>query len=337
MTKVMEIFFRNKMKLLVLLLLPVLVGGVVAFFLPRSYQVTSRLLAIRRYQVLGATGPESDLQSSPAETQATALTELLQTENFDLAVAKDTDLAKVIGVSASNPQRLQDALYAEVSGHVQVTAPSYSLVVVTYSNKNPVVAMQVVKAVITHYGQQGSLHAIAEGQQLLATYQGQKTAAQRDVDNTTQAAAQYLKDHNLTLVDAASDPQYQLLSQQADQARALLSSIQANINSINQQLATLGSGGQGMYTVLDPPVVPTQPESRTKTLLLGGGIGLGLGLLASICYLLILVRLDQSLYASAALPAITDYPVLIQIPRLPRRSATWITHADQELLSDKGA
>ena len=35
MTKVIEILFRNKGKLLALLLLPILVSGVVVFFLPR--------------------------------------------------------------------------------------------------------------------------------------------------------------------------------------------------------------------------------------------------------------------------------------------------------------
>ncbi|HEX6542021.1 MAG TPA: hypothetical protein VF040_09730 [Ktedonobacterales bacterium] len=336
MTKVLEILFRNKIKLLVLLLLPVLVSGVVVFVLPRSYEVTARLLALRRYQVLGATGPESDLQSSPAATQATALIELLQTENFDLAVAKDTDLGNHIGVPASDTQRWQDAIYTEISTQVQVSAPSYSLVVITYSNKDPEVAAQVVKAVITHYGVESATHAIAEGQELLNNYQGQLIAAKQEADSATQAAAQYLKDHHLTFADASTDPQYQLLTKRAEQAQATLTSIQTNINSVNQQIVTIGAGGKGMYTIVDPPQVPAQPTSRSKSLVLGGAIGLGLGLLASVGYFLILVRLDQSIYSSADVSELADYPVLIQIPQLPRRSAAWITQANEPLLTDSG-
>ena len=336
MAKVLELFFRHKSKLLALLLLPLLVSAVVVFYLPRSYLVTARLLAIRRYEVLGATGPESDLQSTPAVTQATALTELLQTENFDLAVANDTDLAKYIGVSSSDQQRLQDALYTEISTKVQVAAPSYSLVVITYTNDHPAVAAQVVNAVINRYGQQSSSHAIAEGKQLLTTYQGQLQAAQTEVNDAIHAAAQYLSTHNLTPTTAVADPQYQLLSQQTDQARALLATAQANVNTINQQLATLGSGGQGMYTILDPAIAPTRPESRTKSLVLGGVIGLIVGLVASIGYLLVLVRLDRSIYSSAEIPALTDCPVVIQVPRLPRRSTAWIASPNGHLASRKG-
>src|SRR6185312_12722823 len=188
MTKVIEILFRNKGKLLALLLLPILVSGVVVFFLPRTYQATARLWALQRYAVISATGIESDIQSTEAMTQATALNEFLQTKSFDLAVAKDTDLAKHMGISQSDTQDLQDALYAEISTHVVVTPSSQYLFVITYSNANPSVAMQVVKAVIAHYGEESAAYASAEGAQLLSSYQGQLTAAQQQADSATQKA-----------------------------------------------------------------------------------------------------------------------------------------------------
>ena len=92
-----------------------------------------------------------------------------------------------------------------------------------------------------------------------------------------------------------------------------------------------------MFHEVDAPKVPTQPESRVKSLLIGGAVGLVIGLLAAIGYFLILVRLDQSVYSSADMPAITDYPVLIQIQKLPRRSATWITRTNSKLITEKGA
>lgn len=337
MTKVIEIFFRNKWKLIALLLVPVLLSGVIIYLLPRSYQATARLYALQRYTIIGATGPESDLQSTPAMTQATALNEFLQTRSFDLAVAADTDLAKHIGVSTSDVPQLQDALYTELSTHVTVTPDSANLFVITYANHDPQIAMQVVKAVVAHFGDLSASHATAEGKQLLANYQSQLQAAQTDANNATQAAAQYLRDHNLTVATAQADPQYQLLSSQAERARATLSGIQNNINNIQDQISQLSSGAQGLYLVIDAPTVPTRPESRTKSLMLGGGVGVTIGILACIGYLLVLVRLDQSIYSLADLPAITDYPVLVQIPRLPRRSATWITRTDEKLLSDKGA
>jgi uncharacterized protein involved in exopolysaccharide biosynthesis len=338
MTKILEILFRNRMRLAALLLLPVLVSGIVVFFLPRSYQATARLIALRRYTVIGATGPEADLQSTPSTTQATALTEFLQTESFDIAVAKDTDLAKQINVPSSDTQRLNDALFSEISTHVAVTASGANLFVVTYSNKDPVIAMQIVKSVVDHYGAQSATVASAEGILLLATYNGQLQAARQQSDSATQAAADYYTRHNLTPLTAAGDTQYQLLLLQAKQAQDTLANVVASVNSINQQLAQLGSGAQGgLYQEIDAPTVPTQPESRVKSMLVGGGVGLVIGLLAALGYFLILVRLDQSVYSAADVPAISDYPVLIQIQSLPRRSATWITRTNGKLITDKGA
>jgi uncharacterized protein involved in exopolysaccharide biosynthesis len=336
MTKFLEILFRNKLRLAALLLLPVLVSGVVVFFLPRSYQATARLFANRRYAVIGATGPESDLQSTPATTQATALTGFLQIESFDVAVAKDTGLAKQMNAPSSDQQRLDDALYAEISTHVSVTGASSNLIVVTYSNKDPVVAMKVVKAVVDQYREQSTVYATTTGQQLLSSLQGQITTAQNAFQTATQRATQYLSAHNLSANSTAAqnDPAYQALASAAQQANTNLTNIQNNYNSLVAQVAELS---QPLFLTVDAPTVPTQPESRVKSLLVGGAVGLVIGLLAAIGYFLILVRLDQSVYSSADMPAITDYPVLIQIQKLPRRSATWITRTNGKLITEKGA
>ncbi|HKT38062.1 MAG TPA: hypothetical protein VJR48_06785, partial [Ktedonobacterales bacterium] len=336
MTKVIEIIFRNKARLFALLLAPVLVSGVIVFLQPRSYQATARLYALRRYTIIGATGTESDLQSTPAVTQATALNEFLQTEVFDLAVAKGSDLAKSLGVPLSDTQRLNDAIYTEISTHVSVTATSTNLFVITYTNKDPVLAMQVVKSVITQYGEQSAIHATAEGEQLLTSYQGQLLAAQQQADSATKAAAQYYNNHGLTATTASGDSQYQLLYNAQQQAIAARDNIQSKVTDLSNQLIALSTGAQGLFQTMDPPTVPLKPESRTKTLLVGGGVGLAIGLLAVVCYFIILVRLDQSVYSSADMPTVTDYPVLIQIQRLPRRSATWITRPSSKLIADKG-
>jgi len=232
---------------------------------------------------------------------------------------------------------LDDALFAEISTHVSVTASDANLFVITYSNKNPLVAMQVVKAVVNQYGEQGAFYATHEGQQIVASYKGQLQAAQQQADIATKAASDYYKDHNLTGATAPGDAYYQSLVTQADQARATLANVQTNFNTFSQQLAQLSTGAQGLFHEVDAPKVPTQPESRVKSLLIGGAVGLVIGLLAAIGYFLILVRLDQSVYSSADMPAITDYPVLIQIQKLPRRSATWITRTNGKLITEKGA
>src|SRR5947209_2703031 len=103
--------------------------GFAYFYYPHKYQSTASLWAFRRYVIIGATGPESDLSSTPAQTQATALSELLQSRSFALLVAKGTDLAPTLSLSSSvlaDPQLLDDALVNDISHNVVVTAQGYN-------------------------------------------------------------------------------------------------------------------------------------------------------------------------------------------------------------------
>jgi uncharacterized protein involved in exopolysaccharide biosynthesis len=335
-TKVIEILFRRKWGLLALLVLPIVVGAAIAVKLPRQYQASAGLWALRRYEIIGATGPESDLTSTPAVTQASTLGELLQSRSFALAVAYDTDLPKQLAAANPTTQGLQDALYAEISQHVVATPLGYNRFDITYTNTDPVVALQVVKAVVSHYGSDSVSESTAEGAQLLSSYETQLKATQAAAQQTTQAAADYLKTHQLTPAQAQIDPQYQLLVAQANQANAAVGTIQNDINTVQQQLATLSTGSSGLYIVQDAPAVPDRAVSRTKTLLLAGGIGVAAGLIAAIGYFLILVRLDQTLYSMEDVPAVTAYSVLIQIPRLPRRSIQWASKSSGNFLLKRG-
>src|ERR1019366_332775 len=100
-SRVLEAIFRHPMQLFLMLIVPVVIGVSVAYVLPRSYQSSASLWALRRYEIIGATGPESDLQSTPAETQVAALSELLQSRDFSLAVAKSTNLQSTLQLAST--------------------------------------------------------------------------------------------------------------------------------------------------------------------------------------------------------------------------------------------
>ena len=147
MNRTLEAIFRHPVQLLALLILPLALSLAIAYLLPRSYGSAASLWALRRYEIIGATGPESNLLATPSETQVAVLSELLQSRVFALAVAKSTDLQSTLGLSKnvlSNPQLLDDALLLEVSQHVQVTSGGYNLYEITYSNRDPRVAQQIV-------------------------------------------------------------------------------------------------------------------------------------------------------------------------------------------------
>ena len=323
MRRTFEAIFHHPIQLLGLLMLPLMLSLAIAYILPRSYQSTASLWAMRRYEIIGATGPESDLLSTPSETQVTAMTELLSSRAFALSVAKSTNLASTLKLSKSvlaNPQSLDDALLTEISQHVQVSSGGYNLYEITYTNRNPQVAQQVVAAVIAQFNVESRQFSVAEGQQLLQGYQTQLTQAKHDADTAAAAEAQYLAAHpslKSSTTATLADPQYALLDAKRLQAQSTLQNLQSTIATLNQQITLEGTGNDALFQVVDAPIVPDVSVSRMKSLLTIGGVGAGVGLAACVLYLLVLVRRDTALYTVSDVQEITSYPVLLQVPQLP--------------------
>ncbi|HEX6477320.1 MAG TPA: hypothetical protein VF043_00640 [Ktedonobacteraceae bacterium] len=280
--------------------------------MPRSYQAYASLWAFRRFEIITTTGPESDLQSTPAETQATALTALLQVHAFALSVAKATSLPSTL--PAADPAARDDALINAVS-KVQVVAQAYNLFVITYTNSNPEVAQQVVQAVITNFGLQSQGFSFIESQPLLAGLQAQLAKAKEDAATAVAAESKYIGTHpSLSKTDLLNDPEYQLLQAQAQNAQTAVSNVQTNIDTINQQVSAQGSGVDTLFKVLDAPFV--QGVSRTKTYLMGGGIGLGLAIAGALLYVIFATRRDRSVYTPLDLQKVAALPVVMQLPYL---------------------
>ncbi len=314
MRRTLEAIFRHLFQLLTLLVLLPLIGVAVAYFAtPKTYQSTASLWVLQRYAVIGATGPETNLTSTPAMTQSAALTSLLQTRTFVQSVINGIGLVPTLHLSASvlnDPQQLQDS---ELSKNVVATVNGPNLIAITYSNRDPRIAQQIIQAVITQFQIQSLAVSKAEGNNLLASYQVDLQQAQKSDDTAVAAEAQYLAAHPRIAQAPSSDPQYAQLDAARVQAENHLNTIQSSMNALQQSLLTLGND----FTVMDQPQVPTRPQSRTKNYLIGGGGGLGVSLLAIVLFLVILVRRDRAIYSTDDLQeGSLGVPVVMQLPQL---------------------
>lgn len=325
MQRTFEALFRRlKLILFVIVVLPTL-GLAIAYMLPRSYQADATLWALKRYEVIGATGAESNLLATPAETQATALTELLQTRAFALDIAKSTDLPSTLPSNVrADQQQTDDALFADISKHVIVGAQGYNLFVITYTSTQPTVAQQVVAAVIRDYGQQSAGFSTVEGQRLLTAYNSQLASTQKAADAAALAENQYIAAHpGKTRTELLNDDaQFVLLHAQTQQAQATLQDLQNKIAQLNQEISLQGGGADTLYKVIDDPKVPARPASRIKTFLMAGGGGLALALLACAIYLALVVRRDRALYTPLDVKRVTALPVLVQLPAVAPSAAS---------------
>ena len=314
------IFHRPLILLLLLIVLPLVSVAVVYMIIPRTYQSTASLWALRRVEVIGATGPESDLNSTPAQTQATAIDELLQSRTFDLAIADDTNVASTLNLDSatlSNPELRSEVLVREIATHVVATPLGYNLLQITYANRNPFMAQRVVQSVIDNYGKQSQSFSTAEAQNLLQSYQTQLIKAKADANAAAAEESQYIRSHpSLKQSDLATDPQYQQLHAQTLQAQATLANLQSSITTINEEIVTQGTGAEGLYKVLDTPILNYTPVSRTKYYLIGGIIGLVVALLACSLLIVMQIRRDDTVHTAFELQKVTAFPVIMQFQRL---------------------
>lgn len=334
--RVLEAVFRRLYRLLALLILVPFVSLAVAYIIiPHMYEAQASLWALHRYAVIGATGLESNLQASPADTQSAALTELLQTRSFALAIAHAVNLAPTLHLSSdvlANPNKLDDALYVEISQNVKATSGGYNLYVLTYDNRDPVVARAVLAQVVNDFANQSTQFSVAEGQQLLSSYQSQLVAAQNTENQDAAAEAHYLTSHaDLNAQELANDPQYQALHAQTVQAQNNVQSIQNEISTIQQQISAQGSGASSLFKIVDSSHVLTQPVSRLKTYLYVGGVAFAVALLACVLYLLVILRRDRSVYTPLDLQKVSAWPVLMQLPRLTAKVVPGMTGVETAL------
>ena len=334
MRRTLEAVFRHPIQLLTLLIVLPIAGVAVAYVMvPRTYQATASLWALHRYETIVTTGAESDLTSSPAQTQSTALTELLLTHVFVDAVVKGVDLAptlKLDSTTMNDPQQLENALFTEISKHVTTTPLANNLFEISYSNPNPKIARQIVASVISQFGAQSLGLSVAEGQNLIASYQTQLANAQKAADNATQAEAQYTGAHPNSKVPSdpqlvTNDPQLATLDGARLQAQKNVQSIQEAINTIQQSVGAQGTNGTTLFQVLDPPQMPDRPASRSKSFLVGGGVGLAVALLASVLFLIILVRRDHIIYSEVELQQVVPSPLVMQLPKLSPATISLLT------------
>jgi uncharacterized protein involved in exopolysaccharide biosynthesis len=335
MHRTLEMIFGQWRRLLALLILLPIVSLAVVLTMPRTYLASASLWALRRYEVIGATGVESDLQSTPAQTQATALTEMLQTRAFALGIAESTGLPATFPATLTG-SALDDALVSEVSQHVQVTPQGYNLLTVTYQNRSPQVAQQVVQAVIAAFSEQSGFFSVVAGKQLLATYQAQLATAEQTAKAAEAAQALYAAQHpTLSPVMLQSDPQYGALQANTQQAQAVVQQLQTEIATVNQDIAALqGSGSNTLFNEVDAPVLPDRPVSRTKLLLLGGVVGLLGSLIACAAYLIVAFRRSQVLYSALDVARVTSLSVLGQLPDVPSLGQAPVSVVEESVLVD---
>ena len=286
----------------------------------RSGPCTAMKRSLHRVQLGSA--PET-----PSQTQATMLSDLLQTSTFAMSVVQGIDLAPTLGLNPATTdlQDLQTAIFNNISKNVKVESPGYNLFTVSYTNTNAQIAQQVVASIIKNFAIQTAAFANQEGKDLLANYNTQLQQAEQQQAQAITAEEQYVSaNRNLSQTQLQADPEYQQLDAATKQAQATVQNLETAIANVQQTVANDGNGST-LYEIVDAPRVPISYVSRLGSYLLGGGVGLVLALLVDVVYLVLIARRDHSIYSSYDVQSVAALPVLFQLPTFTSKSVSLLT------------
>lgn len=323
--RTLETLRRHFLLLLTLAVLCPLTGvAVTSLTTPKTYQATATIWALHQYSILTETSLDPNDLSSPAETQVTAISELIQSRSFALQVAQQANVATTLKPQVlANAQSRDDALVADIAQHVKVQSIAYSLLTITYTGSDPQVAQNVIAAVIQDYGQESQQVITPEEQTLLKNYDAELYTATVNEQKAATAETQYIQAHStLTVSELQNDPQYEQLHAQTQLDELSVQNIESNISTLKQDIVTRTIVATNLYKVLDKP--SAQPVSRLKSFLLGAGVGLAIAIIACALLISLAMGADRRIYTSADLQKVTAYPVVMELPCLSQATISML-------------
>ncbi|HEX4215184.1 MAG TPA: hypothetical protein VIA06_17830 [Candidatus Dormibacteraeota bacterium] len=327
----METFFRHSRVLIALVGISLVVALGISFSAPRVYQSTASLW-IQTNSLTG--GQNVNTQLSPAQAGVSLLQELMATRGFCLQVAQGGPLynyvalhgassnplskitSKLSGGAAASGQILQNDVVADLQKNVAVTATGPQVVTVSFNAANPVVAAATVSSLIKQFSDQVQTQLTA--QQKL--YEQQLSQALLQEQDANAAVARYLAQHpDLEQSVPPPDPTYASLQQVAAQAQERYTQLLAAYDQLLLQQNTGPSSGA--FRVMDSPIIPIKPLSRIKTLGLGAGGGLAIGLILCGVTLVLLVVANRGFDAPADVERALGLKVVGIVPLREQRTS----------------
>jgi len=301
-----DTFFRHwVIALIPIVVLPAVAIGVGLKSHKNSTVVTNVWVSQASTSQLGYLAP----YASPAANAQAELNQLLQTQRFDLQVARKSPL--YWRLASAQPYR-NIWIVKDMSKNVKVTTGGSNLLAITYSPKKNPVGTQLLHSIlliaptqIKNLYQQQSVDRV----QFLTTQLQQASAR---LSQANSALAGYLLDHHI----AASQITQQILVNPSlaalyDAQQTAQSNDQAAKAQYNQGQPAGGLGSA--LTVIDNPTVVPASASK-KALILDAGIGLVIGLLLSCAFVATATLRDRSLRHAYEVPAVIGLPILASIP-----------------------
>jgi uncharacterized protein involved in exopolysaccharide biosynthesis len=283
-----------------LLVLPVIMTAY-GYVTLRTYQSQANLI-FERPSFLPSVGIEWDTSQTPAQNQAGAINQMLQTRGFMMGIAARTDLAAVYKLKT---QAGQDAAIARLTDDLNVQAgKGPDLIVVTANDRMPRIAQQAARALIDQYAAYYAENRLTDDQNDIKFFTDQATQARNYLTVDNQRIDQFMRDHPETTAQAELDPQLATMRQAQAQDQSTLDTFTKLLKGAQVDAQATSAAGP-LFTVADAPSAPQSKLAKRK-LFLDTGIGFGIALALVVGIVVFLTRRDRHVYFAQDLVAIGD-------------------------------
>lgn len=257
--------------------------------------------------------------TTPAQVEASNLTEWLQSASFDLKVAMTSPIYAQRLAHVWDPQT---AAFGDLAKDIQVTPMGDHLVSITYQALDGQQGLQVLQGLLDT----ASTTALSVTQWQQSLVGGYDTAQLRTAQQQEQQSARelddYIRSHGITPDEYAlqldSDPTFATLYNQNK-------SDQQNVSTLEQQVtatsgpsvsSTTTAARQEPYFVADQPALTLTYSTKKKTLTYVA-IALVLGLIVGGTVLVLLTAMDKTMRYASEVQSLLRLPVVAIVAHSP--------------------
>jgi uncharacterized protein involved in exopolysaccharide biosynthesis len=274
----LETFFRRKWLFFVPFLAALIIAGAGGVYTSWLYEVQARMI-VQGNPVLDGAGQQLSMPVANATDEYTALTALLQTDDFLRKVIDGVPSLKGDG----DPARM-DAAIAKLRKDLNAWTSATSLINFRYRDRDPQTAQQVVSRTIDLFIAQRNADRVGDADKAITFLSAQQTSYQQQLQQASTELSAWEQGH--PPAGRANLPEAEQLNFQR---------LQTNYQTILDHLKYVGSELEkarftkdkavalqaGTYQIVDPPVVPQNPALSVNklagVLLIGLVVAAGLG------------------------------------------------------------
>lgn len=323
MVRYLETFYRRR-RLSVLPLAVVMIGSLLLFVVqPPTFTSVTRIWVD---QVKISSGSGSEIYSSLTDREAGLLKEMLLTHEFAGRVATDPSLTERLasaeaGASILVRLRIQhprpageDLVHEALTGRAKVSTIGPQILAISYTDHNPQLAADMLKAIVLQFGNELIDTANAKTRAELDVANQTLKTDQTLVDSANRKLADYLAAHPELRAPTAT-PTADLLRLQQDLAdrRLRLDDQTQKQNDLQLTLTEAQSTG---FRVIDPAGVPTLATSLMKVVQQAVLPPLLAGLVLMIAGVVVLTLTDVTVRRADELERLIGRPIAGVVPLL---------------------